>query len=105
LQQGGYTEMVTYLAQQIHLFRRFGKEFAMQHLGSEDLQRVWPKILAETPPEERLEGLSAEERLEGLSAEDLRQLPPEKVERLRQLLQQLPPEEGMARPCPDSPAR
>jgi hypothetical protein len=37
----------------------------MQHLGSEELQRVWRQILAETPPEERLEGLSAEERLKG----------------------------------------
>jgi hypothetical protein len=95
--------MVTYVAQQIHLFHRLGKEFAMQHLGSEELQRVWRQILAETPAEERLEGLSveerlkglsAEERLKGLSAEDLRKLPPEELERLRRLVQQLPHEEG-----------
>ena len=81
LQQGGYTEMVTYVAQQIHLFRRLGKEFAMQHLGSEELQRVWRDILADTPPEERLDGLTVD---------DLRKLPPEKLE--RRLLQELPHE-------------
>jgi hypothetical protein len=90
LQQGGYTEMVTYLAQQIHLFRQLGKEFAMQHLGSEELQRVWRDILADTPAEERLEGLSAEEVLKGLSREQL--------ERLRQLLQEQAKANGSAPP-------
>ena len=99
LQQGGYTEMVTYLAQQIHLFRRLGKEFAMQHLGSEELQRVWRDILADTPPEERLEGLSAEERLKGLSAEErLKGLSAEELERLRQLLQTQAKANGSAPP-------
>jgi hypothetical protein len=51
----------------------------MQYHGNEELERVWRGILAATPPEERLEGLSAEERLKGLSGEEL--------ERLRQLLQ------------------
>jgi hypothetical protein len=60
----------------------------MQYLGSEELQRVWRDILADTPPEERLRGLTVE---------DLRKLPPEERERLRQLLQQLPPEEGEAK--------
>jgi hypothetical protein len=94
LQQGGYTEMVTYLAQQIHLFRRLGKEFAMQHLGSEELRRVWHNILADTPAEERLEGLSAEERLKGLSAEEL--------ERLRQMLQKQPRANGTSPPPTES---
>jgi hypothetical protein len=35
----------------------------MRSHGSEELQRVWRGILASTPPEERLEGLSAEERV------------------------------------------
>ncbi len=62
----------------------------MQHLGSEELQRVWRGILADTPPEERLEGLSAEEVLKGLSAEEL--------ERLRQLLQTQAKANGSAPP-------
>ena len=66
----------------------------MQHLGSEELQRVWRDILAETPPEERLEGLSAEERLKGLSAEEL--------ERLRQLLQEQARATGSSLPSPES---
>jgi hypothetical protein len=112
LQEGGYTEMVTYLAQQIHLFRRLGKEFAMQHLGSEELQRVWREILADTPPEERLEGLSAEERLKGLSAEErlkgvsveerLRGLSGEELERLQRLLQTQARANGSSPPSPES---
>ncbi len=85
LRQSGYTEMVIYLAQQIHLFHRLGTEFAMQHLGSEELERVWRDILANTP---------AEERLAGLTLEDLRKLPPEELERLRRLLKQLQHEAG-----------
>lgn len=107
LWQEGYTEMVVYVAQQIQQFRLLGKEFAMQHLGSEDqMEQVLLDILASLPPEkrrnvlspeERLEGLSPEERLkglspkervEGLSPDDLiRVLTPEALERLRQLLQ------------------
>jgi hypothetical protein len=112
LQQGGYTEMVTYLAQQIHLFRRLGKEFAMQHLGSDELQRVWRDILADTPPEERLEGLSAEDRLKGLSAEErlkglsveerLRGLSGEELERLQQVLQEQAITNGLSPPSPES---
>ena len=103
LQQGGYTEMVTYLAQQIHLFRRLGKEFAMQHLGSDELQRVWRDILADTPPEERLEGLSAEERLKGLSVEErLRGLSGEELERLQQVLQEQAITNGLSPPSPES---
>jgi hypothetical protein len=62
--QGGYTEMVVYLAQQIHQFRLRGKEFAMQHLGTENqMQQAWRDLLASLSLEERLEGLSAEQRL------------------------------------------
>ncbi len=71
LRHGGYTNVVVYLAQQITQFRLRGKEFAMQHLGTEDeMQRAWRDLLATLPPEERLEGLSPEERLEGLSPEE-----------------------------------
>jgi hypothetical protein len=83
LRQGGYTNLVVYLAQQVHQFRLRGKEFAMQHLGTEDeLKQVLRDLWATMSAEERLEvvqGLSPEELLRGLS--------PEKLERLRQLLQ------------------
>jgi hypothetical protein len=107
LRQGGYTNLVVYMGQQIHQFHLRGKEFAMQHLGSEDemvqtlrdflatlspeerLAGLSPKErLRGLPPEERLKGLSPEERLRGLPPEErLRGLTPEELERLRQLLQ------------------
>ncbi len=108
LHRGGYTELVVYLAQQIHQFRLLGKEFAMQHLGSEEMEQVLRDFLATLPPEERLEGLppterlkglSAEERLEGLSPEErLRGLAPEELERLRQLLQTQAKADNSSRP-------
>jgi hypothetical protein len=150
LRKAGHTELVVYLAQQIHQFRLLGREFAMQHLGAdtelvevlrdilatlppeerlrtltvEDLRKLPPQelerllrllgkelatqhpgadtelvqamrdLLVTLPPEERLRGLPPEERLRGLTVDDLRKLPPEERERLRRLLQQLPPEEG-----------
>jgi hypothetical protein len=91
LQRTGYTQLVVYLAQQIHQFRLLGKEFAMQHLGAEDeLLEVQRDILATMPPEERLRGLTVE---------DLQKLPSEELERLRQLLQQVPPAKGEASPA------
>ena len=89
LHQGGYTDLVVYLAQQVHQFRLRGKEFAMQHLGSEDqMEQTLREFLATLPPEDRVRGLSLEERLKGLSLEELlRGLSPEELERLRQLLQ------------------
>jgi hypothetical protein len=97
LRQGGYTDLVVYVAQQIYQFRLQGPEFAMQHLGSEQMEQMLRDFLATLPPEERLEGLppkerlkglSPEERLEGLSPEErLRGLSPEELERLRQILQ------------------
>src|SRR5207253_804061 len=87
LRQGGYTNVVVYLAQQITQFHLRGKEFAMQHLGTEDeMQQALRDIVATLPPEERLEGLSPEERLRGLT--------PAERERLRLLLQQPPPGEA-----------
>jgi hypothetical protein len=106
LHQAGYTTLVVYLAQQVHQFHRLGREFAMQHLGSEQMQQVLRDILATMTPEERLEGLPPEERLKGLSLRDilatmtpeerleglspeerLKGLSPEELERLRRLLQ------------------
>jgi hypothetical protein len=97
LHRAGYTTLVVYLAQQIHQFRLLGKEFAMQHLGSEEMRRVLRDILATLPPDERLEVLSPEERLRGLTPEErlkglspeerLQGLSAEELERLRRLLQ------------------
>ncbi len=91
LRQAGYTDLVVYMVQQVQQFRRLGREFAMQHLGSEDeMPHVWRGLLAGMTAEERLEGLSAEERLKGLPPEErLKGLPPE--ERLKGL----PPEERL----------
>jgi hypothetical protein len=91
LHQGGYTNVVVYLSQQINQFRLRGTEFAMQHLGAEDeMQQVLRDILATLPPEERMRGLSPEDRLLGLSPEDL--------EHLRQLLQKQNKPNDSARP-------
>jgi hypothetical protein len=89
LRQGGYNNLVVYLAQQIGQFHLRGKEFAMQHLGSEEeMEKVLRDFLASLPPQERLEGLSSKERLRGLSAEEcIAGLSPEELERLRLLLQ------------------
>jgi hypothetical protein len=116
LHQGGYTELVVYLAQQIQQFQQKGAEFAMQHLGTEDeLRQVLRDLVATLPPEERLAslspsdpraqkalrdliasfpldqrlaGLSPEQRMQGLSPEQVLQgLPPDKLEQLRKLLQ------------------
>jgi hypothetical protein len=112
LRQGGYTNLVVYLTQQINQFRLRGEEFAMQHLGTEDeLTPVLRDILATMSPEERLKWLpqddvkqvlrdvlatmSPEERLEGLSAEErLKGLRPEELEHLRELLEERRPANG-----------
>jgi hypothetical protein len=98
LSQGGYTNVIVYMAQQIYQFRRQGKEFAVQHLGAnEEFQKVmrdlWEVMSPEEreevwPARERLKNVSPEDRLEGLSLEErLRGLTPDDLERLRQLLQ------------------
>jgi hypothetical protein len=105
LRQGGYTELVVYLAQQIEQSRVRGEEFAMQHLGAEDeLKRVAREIAATMSPEELLGLLSEEEwkralpeRLGLLSDEELLQaLSPERLEHLRRLLEQRRPADGKA---------
>jgi hypothetical protein len=88
LRQGGYTELVVYLAQQIHQFRLLGTEFALQHLGAADqMQQVWDDLLTSLSLEDRLKGLSPEGQQRLLAA-----LPPENRQRL---LAALPPEERL----------
>jgi hypothetical protein len=106
MRQGGYTEMVVYVAQQILQFRKGGKEFAMQHLGAEDemvqaLKDIYEQLSPEDqrlifPPEKLLKWLSPEEILKAVPPEDLlKAVPPEKrleglspeeLERVRRLL-------------------
>jgi hypothetical protein len=89
LQQGGYTQLVVYLAQQKEQFRLRGEEFAMQHLGAEEeLNEVLQRIVATMSPQERLQGLSEEEVLQGLT--------PEQQDRLRRLLELRRPANGNA---------
>ncbi len=92
LSQGGYNEMVGYMAQQIRQFNARGVEFAMQHLGAEkEMGQIWRDLLASLPPEERLAGLSLEQRLAGLPPEErLAGLSP------KERLAGLPPEERLA---------
>src|ERR1700722_307487 len=71
LRQAGYTELVVYMAQQIQQFQRLGKEFAMQHFGSEDeMRQAMRDILASVPPEELLEVLTPKKILRTLSTEE-----------------------------------
>ena len=77
-----------YMLQQIEQFRIQGKEFAMQHTGTETMgelaEELQTAFLEAMPVEKRLRGLPAEDRLRGLPAEDrLRGLPAE--DRLRGL--------------------
>ncbi len=59
-------------------------DLLLLHREQGELPQTVRRILADTPPEERLEGLSAEERIKGLSAEErLKGLPAE--ERLKGL--------------------
>lgn len=62
LRDGGYTELVVYLAQQVQQFHSLGEEFAMQHLGTEDelitvLRDMWKAM----PPKERAKMFDPEE--------------------------------------------
>jgi hypothetical protein len=91
LRQGGYTNVVVYLMQQVQQFHLRGKEFAMQHLGTEDeLKHVLREIVASMSPEERLAGLSAEEVLQGLTPQhdELKHV-------LREIVAAMPPEERL----------
>jgi hypothetical protein len=103
LHQGGYTNLVVYLAQQVHQFRLRGQEFAMQHLGTEDeLKQVLYDLWDTLTPEEKLEHLSREEALpligKLLARAPLEQrlvgLSQEERERLLELLRQPATEQG-----------
>jgi hypothetical protein len=105
MKQGGYTELMAHLTQQISQFSFLGKEFAMQHLGAENemtkiLCDLWDAMTDEEreralPKKQRLKGLTPEERREGLSVKEwLLGLTAEEREQLRQLLQQPPPDES-----------
>ena len=101
LQQTEHKVWLYYMLQQIEQFRTLGKEFAMQHTGTETMgelaEELQTAFLEAMPVEKRLRGLPAEDRLRGLPAEDrLRGLPAE--DRLRGLpaedrLRGLSPEE------------
>jgi hypothetical protein len=84
LTRAGYGTLLWYTLQQIEQFRRLGKEFAMQHAGTEYMGEVEEElqmaVLETIPAEERLRGLPAEERLRGLSPEEiLRRFTPEEL--------------------------
>jgi hypothetical protein len=96
LKEGGYGNLMVYLAQQINQFRQLAKEFAMQHLGAEEeLRQVFRDMWETMSEEEREEVWPVKKRLKGVTPEQLLQdLSPEDRERLRQLLQQPPGETG-----------
>ena len=74
LRETGHELLLCYALQQVAQYRKLGKEFAMQHAGTEYLDEVEDElqaILAGMPIETRLRGLPAEERLRGLSPEEI----------------------------------
>ena len=89
LRDGGYTELVVYLAQQVQQFHSLGEEFAMQHLGTEDelitvLRDMWKAM----PPKERLKMFDPEE-LKQLGTED------ELITVLRDMWKAMPPKDRL----------
>jgi hypothetical protein len=99
LTAGGYQELVVYMMQQIEQFHSAGEKFAMQHMGTKEMEKLrrelWRAVAKEMAPrelvEELRETLSPEELATALSPEELAAaLPPEQRERLRALLQQPP---------------
>ena len=91
LRETGHELLLCYVLQQVARFRKMGKEFAMQHAGTEYLDEVEDElqtILDGIPVETRLRGLPPEERLRGLTAEEMADgLTEEQAERLRELLE------------------
>ena len=100
LRETGHELLLCYVLQQVAQFRNMGKEFAMQHAGTEYLDEVEGELqtildgmpvelrLRGLPPEERLRGLPPEERLRGLTPEELAEgLTKEQAARLRELLE------------------
>ena len=84
LTRSGHVALLCYMLQQVHQFRSLGEDFAMQHTDSEYLgeleEALLASVLAATPVEKRLSGLTPQERLQGLAPEErLHGLTPEEV--------------------------
>ena len=91
LDGAGHRALLHYMLQQVQQFDSLGKDFAMQHAFSEDLQEVeedlLTKILEAVPVERRLRGLPLGEVLHALPQEELvAALGAEEAARLRELL-------------------
>jgi hypothetical protein len=92
LTRTGHGLLLWYVLQQIEQFRKMGKEFAMQHAGTEYMgqleEELQTAVLETIPVEKRLRGLPPEERLRGLSPEELADgLTEEQAASLRELLE------------------
>ena len=100
LRETGHEPLLCYVLQQVAQFRNMGKEFAMQHAGTEYLDEVEDElktILRGMPVALRLDGLPAEEVLRRYTPEEvLRRFTPEELadglseeqaSRLRELLE------------------
>ena len=69
----GHGPLVRYMLQQIRQFRTLGKDFAMQHALSENLEELEEELLAKF-----LQTVPADQRVRGLPPEELlRVVPPE----------------------------
>jgi hypothetical protein len=90
LRATGHDLLLCYVLQQVARFRKMGKEFAMQHAGTEYLDEVEEElqtIMDGMPVENRLRGLSADEVLRRFTPEELADgLSKEQAARLRELL-------------------
>lgn len=101
LRQGGYGTMVVYLARQVQQFKQQGKEFAMQHLDTEEeMKAVMRDIWDSMTLEERLEVTPFEQIFQKLPPEEVvKQLSPQTCERLRQALRSPPPADEPSPPA------
>jgi hypothetical protein len=91
LRATGHDLLLCYVLQQVARFRKMGKEFAMQHAGTEYLDEVEDElktILHGMPVDVRLHGLSPHEIVQRLTPEELAEgLSEEQAARLRELLE------------------
>ena len=91
LRATGHDLLLCYVLQQVARFRKMGKEFAMQHAGTEYLDEVEEElqtIMDGMPVENRLRGLPADEVLRRFTPEELAEgLSEEQAARLRELLE------------------
>ena len=83
LRATGHDLLLCYVLQQVARFRKMGKEFAMQHAGTEYLDEVEEElqtIMDGMPVENRLRGLPTEEVLRRYTPEEiLRRFTPEEL--------------------------